>query len=284
MNRSRIFISMVAALMTLALVASGCAPQNKNVILATTTSTSDTGLLDALIPVFEKKTDYVVKTVAVGSGAALAMGKNGEADVLLVHAPSSETPLVESGVAVNRKLVMHNDFALVGPASDPAKMKGEASTAAAFTKITNSSSLFISRGDDSGTHKKELEVWKAANIAPKDAEGKAAAWYQETGSGMAATLMVASEKGAYTLTDRGTYLAQQKNLSLDVLVEGETILLNIYHVMQVSQEKFPKVNAKGAKAFVDFMVSADTQKTIGDFGKDKYGQPLFFPDAGKPEF
>ena len=294
MIRSRSFVSMIAALvvvMSLSLVASGCAPKNKDVILATTTSTADTGLLDVLVPAFEKKTGYVVKTVAVGSGAALTMGKNGEADVLLVHAPASETPLVESGVAINRKLVMHNDFVIIGPASDPAGIKGETSAAAAFAKISEYAStlaeptaVFISRGDDSGTHKKELEVWKAANLAVKGTDGKPLSWYQETGSGMAATLLVASERGAYTLTDRGTYLAQKANISLDVLVEGDKALLNIYHVMNVNPEKFPKVNGKGGKAFVDFMVSSDTQKIIGEFGKDKYGSPLFFPDAGKPEF
>ena len=295
MNRSRSFVSVIAALMviaSLAMVAAGCQPQNKDVILATTTSTQDTGLLDVLVPAFEKKTGYVVKTVAVGSGAALAMGTNGEADVLLVHAPAAETPLVDSGVAINRKLVMHNDFVIVGPASDPAGIKGETSAAAAFAKISEYASLlaqqptavFVSRGDDSGTHKKELEVWKAATLAVKDADGKLAPWYLETGSGMAATLLVASEKGAYTLTDRGTYLAQKANTSLDVLVEGDKVLLNIYHVMQVNPEKFSKVNGKGGKAFVEFMVSTETQKTIETFGVDKYGSPLFFPDAGKPEF
>ncbi len=294
MNRFRSFKAVAFALVvaSLALMAAGCAPQKKDMILATTTSTQDTGLLDVLIPAFQKKTGYVVKTVAVGSGAALTMGKNGEADVLLVHAPSSETPLVDSGVAINRKLVMHNDFVIVGPASDPAKIKGVTSAAEALKKIADYASLlaqqptavFVSRGDDSGTHKKEFEVWKAANLAVKDTDGKPLPWYVETGSGMAATLLVASEKGAYTLTDRGTYLAQKANISLDVVVEGDTVLLNIYHVMQVNPEKFEKVNGKGGKAFVDFMVSADTQKIIGEFGKDKYGQPLFFPDAGKPEF
>ncbi|MGE5579483.1 MAG: substrate-binding domain-containing protein [Bacillota bacterium] len=295
MKRSRSLVCAVAALVvvaSLALVISGCKPQNKDIILATTTSTADTGLLDVLIPAFEKKTGFVVKTVAVGSGAALTMGKNGEADVLLVHAPSSETPLVDSGVAINRKLVMHNDFVIVGPASDPAKIKGETSAAAAFAKLAEYASLlgqqptavFVSRGDDSGTHKKEQEVWKAADLAVKGEDNKPLPWYQETGSGMAATLLVASEKGAYTLTDRGTYLAQKANLSLDILVEGDKVLLNIYHVMQVNPEKFEKVNGKGGKAFVDFMVSAETQKVIETFGVDNYGSPLFFPDAGKPEF
>lgn len=280
----RTVVALAALTIALVMLTPGCAPQNKNLILATTTSTQDTGLLDTLIPLFEQKTGYKVQTVAVGTGAALKMGQNGEADVLLVHAPSQETPLVDSGVAINRKLVMHNDFILVGPASDPAGVKGEKSAAAAFTKIANSGSLFVSRGDNSGTNTKELEIWKAAGITPKPAGGTAPSWYIESGTGMGATLTMASEKGAYTLTDRGTYLATQKNLSLGILVEGDTVMLNIYHVMQVNQAKFSKVNAKGAKAFVDFIVSADTQKIIGEFGKDKYGSPLFFPDAGKPEF
>jgi len=277
--------SVVVSLAILAiLLLPACQPANKDVILATTTSTQDTGLLDVLVPMFEKKTGYRVKTVAVGSGQALAMGQKGEADVMLVHAPSSELPLVTSGEAINRKLVMHNDFVIAGPASDPAKIKGLNSAAAALTRVSQSSALFVSRGDDSGTHKKELEVWKAAGIAPKPSPSKAPGWYQETGSGMGQTLAVAWEKGGYVLTDRATFLSLSKNTPLQILVEGDKTLLNIYHVMQVNPERFPKVNAKGAKAFVEFMVSPEVQKVIGDFGKDKYGQSLFFPDAGKPEF
>lgn len=292
MHRSQwLTITCVLMLLVAALVMAGCssqqaeAPQpaapaeSKDLILATTTSTQDTGLLDALIPVFEQKTGYKVKTVAVGTGAALAMGEKGEADVLLVHAPADEQKLVTSGVGINYQLVMHNDFVLVGPANDPAKVKGLTSSAEAFKRIVESKNLFVSRGDNSGTHKKELAIWKTAGIeVPKDAQV-----YQETGQGMGQTLVVANEKKAYTLTDRGTFLAQQKNLQLGIVVEGEKDLLNIYHVMQVNPEKFPKVNAKAAKAFVDFMVAADTQQTIGKFGVDKYGSPLFFPDAGKKE-
>jgi tungstate transport system substrate-binding protein len=274
-----------AALILISLVVlSSCQAAKKDVILATTTSTQDTGLLDVLVPMFEKKTGYRVKTVAVGTGQALAMGQKGEADVMLVHAPSSELPLVDSGVAVNRRPVMHNDFVIAGPASDPAKIKGLSSATQAFTEISRSGSRFISRGDDSGTHKKELEVWKAAGVTPKPAGSKAPAWYQETGAGMGQTLAVASEKDGYVLTDRATFLSLGKNIALQLLVGGDKTLLNIYHVMQVNPEKFPKVNAKGAKAFVEFLVSPEIQKVIGDFGKDKYGQSLFFPDAGKPEF
>lgn len=255
------------------------AVENKNVILATTTSTQDSGLLDVLIPEFEKETGYKVKTIAVGTGAALAMGEKGEADVLLVHAPADEKKLVDSGVGINYKLVMHNDFIIIGPENDPAKIKGTKTAAEAFKKIYNSKSIFVSRGDNSGTHKAELKIWKAAGLTPK----KGTAYYQETGQGMGQTLMVAQQKSGYTLTDRATYLAQKKNLKLAILVEGEKSLLNIYHVMNVNPDKFPKVNAKGGKAFVDFMVAPATQKLIADFGVDKYAQQLFYADAGKSE-
>lgn len=254
-------------------------PKNPNLILATTTSTQDSGLLDVLIPLFEKQTGYKVKTVAVGTGAALEMGNKGEADVLLVHAPADEKKLVDSGVGINYKLVAHNDFIIIGPDSDPAKIKGTKTAAEAFKKINDTKSLFISRGDASGTNKAELNIWKAAGITP----AKGSENYQETGQGMGQTLTVAQQKSGYTLTDRATYMAQKKNLTLSIMVEGEKSLLNIYHVMQVNPEKFPKVNAEGAKAFDDFMVAPATQKMIGEFGADKYGQPLFYADAGKNE-
>ncbi|AET66956.1 ABC-type tungstate transport system, permease component [Desulfosporosinus orientis DSM 765] len=250
-------------------------PANPNLILATTTSTQDSGLLDALIPVFEQKTGYKVKTVAVGTGAALAMGEKGDADVLLVHAPASEKKLVDNQSAINYQLVMHNDFVIVGPSADPAKVKETKTVVDAFKKIADSSSIFVSRGDDSGTDKMEKALWTKANVKPSEDK------YQATGQGMGQTLTVTSEKEGYTLTDRATFLATQKNLKLEIVLQGDASLLNIYHVMQVNPEKFPKVNADGAKAFVDFMTSPDTQTLIGTFGKDKYGQALFFPDAGK---
>ncbi|MHB1421429.1 MAG: ABC transporter substrate-binding protein [Bacillota bacterium] len=252
-------------------------PKNPNIILATTTSTQDSGLLDVLLPIFEEQSGYKVKTIAVGTGQALTMGDKGEADVMLVHAPASELESVESGVAVNRQLVMHNDFIIVGPAGDPAGIKGLKTSAEAFSKIAQAQAIFVSRGDDSGTDKKEKDLWKKAGVEPS---GK---WYQESGSGMGQTLNIASEKGGYTLTDRATYLAQKENLALEIMVEGEAGLLNIYHVMQVNPEKFDKVNAECGKAFVDFMVAPDTQEVVSKFGVDKYGEPLFFPDAGKNE-
>jgi tungstate transport system substrate-binding protein len=251
------------------------AAESTDVILSTTTSTVDSGLLDDLIPRFEKKTGFRVKTIAVGTGQALAMGEKGEADVLLVHAPASEKKLVDAGVVINYQLVMHNDFIIVGPVADPAKIKGK-TAADAFKAIDAGGAVFVSRGDDSGTHKKELSLWKDANVVPT---GKP--WYQESGQGMGATLLMASEKAGYTLTDRATYLAQKANVRLEILSEGDKPLLNIYHVMQVNPEKFSKVNTAGAKAFVEFMIAPETQKVIGEFGKDKYGASLFFPDAVK---
>jgi tungstate transport system substrate-binding protein len=248
----------------------------KNIILATTTSTQDTGLLDVLIPVFEKKTGYFVKTIAVGSGQAMAMGQKGEADVLLVHSPEAEDAFVKGGFGINRQLVMHNDYVVVGPAKDPAKVKGTKSTLEVFRKIADSKSLFLSRGDNSGTHSKEKAIWKEAKVTY---EGEK--WYQQTGLGMGQTLNVASEKDGYTLTDRGTYLASKKRLALEILAEGDAVLLNIYHVIEVNPAKWPKVNVEGAKAFAAFMLSPETQGIIRTFGVDKYGAPLFFPDAGK---
>ncbi|HOL06545.1 MAG TPA: substrate-binding domain-containing protein [Syntrophorhabdaceae bacterium] len=248
----------------------------KNIILATTTSTQDSGLLDALLPLFEKKTGYFVKTIAVGSGQAMAMGRKGEADVLLVHSPEDEKTFMAEGYGIDRRLVMHNDFIIVGPPSDPAKIKGIKSTVEAFKKIAQSKSLFISRSDNSGTHAKEKAIWKAAGVKP---EGEN--WYHETGLGMGQTLNVASEKKAYTLTDRGTYLALKKRLELEMLSYGDKMLFNIYHVIVINPERFPKVNASGARAFSDFMVSNEAQSIIKTFGIAKFGAPLFFPDAVK---
>ena len=257
-------------------LAAKAVPKQKNIILATTTSTQDTGLLDVLIPIFEKQTGYFVKTIAVGSGQAMTMGQRGEADVMLVHSPDAEKKFVEDGYGINRQLVMHNDFIIVGPGADPAKIKGVKSSAEAFKMIAKAQGLFLSRGDNSGTHAKEKTLWKKAEITPAGQK-----WYQETGLGMGQTLSVAAEKKGYTLADRGTYLSLKKNLGLDILVEGDAALLNIYHVIEVNIAKWPKANAEGAKAFADFMVLKNTQKIVKTFGVEKYGAPLFFPDAGK---
>jgi len=271
-----VVIMTVLAIAFSALPAMAAQPQQKNIILATTTSTQDSGLLDVLIPIFEKKTGYFVKTIAVGSGQAMTMGQKGEADVLLVHSPDAEKKFVAEGYGINRRLVMHNDYIIVGPKTDPAGIKGSKSSVEAFKKIAAANAVFMSRGDNSGTHSKEKAIWKAAGI---NQEGQK--WYQQTGLGMGQTLNIAAEKKTYTLADRGTYLALKKNLGLDILAQGDAVLLNIYHVIEVNPAKWPKVNAAGSKAFADFMVSKQTQGIIKKFGVEKYGSPLFFPDAGK---
>jgi tungstate transport system substrate-binding protein len=250
----------------------------KDVILATTTSTQDSGLLDVLVPIFEEQTHYNLKVIAVGSGQALAMGERGDADALLVHAPSSELELVNKGAAINRQLVMHNDFIIVGSEGDPAGIRGMTLAAEAFAAIFEKGETFVSRGDDSGTDKAEKAIWEKAGLNP---EGQS--WYEQSGQGMGATLQIANQKDGYTLSDRGTYLAQSENLELVVLVEGDPALFNVYHVMQVNPEKFDDVNGPGGAAFVDFMISDSVQEIIRDFGVDKFGQALFIPDAGKDE-
>ncbi len=256
------------------------APANPQLILATTTSTQDSGLLDVLIPLFEQQTGYQVKTVAVGTGQALQMGQQGNADVLLVHAPSSEKTYMDGGYGKDRFLVMHNDFIVVGPAADPAGIQGDSDAVDAFKKIATSGSTFISRGDQSGTNTKELALWKSTGLDPA---GQKPSWYLQTGQGMGATLLVASQKAAYTLTDRATYLANKANLDLEILVEKDNSLLNVYHVITVNPDKWPKVNYVGALAFAKWITSPAIQDVIGKFGVDKYGQQLFVPDATRTD-
>ena len=217
-----------------------------------------------------------MKTIAVGSGQAMTMGQKGEADVLLVHSPDAEKKFVAEGYGINRRIIMHNDYIILGSPEDPAKLKGAKATTEAFKKIASAQALFLSRGDNSGTHSKEKAIWKAAGINPEKEK-----WYQQTGLGMGQTMNVASEKKGYTLADRGTYLALKKNLSLDILVEGDAILLNVYHVIEVNPAKWPKVNAAGAKAFADFMVSKETQEIIRTFGVEKFGGLFSFRMRGR---
>src|SRR5712691_11468435 len=249
--------------------------QSSSVILATTTSTQDSGLLDVLVPMFEKKTGLTVKTISVGTGQALALAARGEADVTLAHAPSVERKYVEEGKLLNRRLVMYNDFVIIGPANDPARIKGLASAVEAMKRISVSRSRFVSRGDKSGTHALELDLWRQAGLAPEGA------WYIESGQGMGQTLGIADDRRAYTLADRGTWLAFQKRVSLPVLVEKDKPLLNLYSVMEVNPANGPRVNGGGGKAFADFMLAPETQAVIKIFGADRYGQPLFVPIAGK---
>jgi tungstate transport system substrate-binding protein len=238
-------------------------------ILATTTSTQDSGLLDDLVPRFQKESGCSVKTVAVGSGEALELGENGDADVLLVHSPEAEQEYMDGGHGVSRKAVMHNDFIVVGPGDDPARIKGADSAAEAFTAIAKPGAPFASRADESGTNTKELSIWQSAGIEPKGS------WYIETGQGMGETLTIASQKQAYTLSDRGTFLATD-NLDLDLLVEGGKDLLNPYHVIVVKGEK---VNRACAQEFSDWITSPKIQDEIAQFGVAEYGEPLFLPDA-----
>jgi tungstate transport system substrate-binding protein len=250
--------------------------RDRPLILATTTSTQDSGLLDALVPAFESKTDRQVKTVAVGSGEAIELGSRGEADVLLVHSPDDEEEFMASGKGGKRRLVMHNDFVIVGPPDDPAGTRGMSSTVA-LERIAQSEETFVSRGDDSGTHALELKLWDEATVEP------AGSWYQETGQGMGATLRIADQKRAYTIADRGTHLSTEDSTDLDVLVEGEPRLLNIYHVIDVDPGAGPRVNAAGGHAFAEWIVSPPAQRMIGAFGRKEFGRPLFVPDAGKSE-
>ena len=259
--------------MTAALLLIGCEAESKLVLLATTTSTDNSGLLDELIPVFQDQTGYEVKVVAVGSGAALRMGERGDADVLLVHSPAAEEEYMAAGYGRDRRRVMHNDFVLVGPGSDPAGVAGLTDAAAALEAIAAHESLFVSRGDDSGTHDRERGLWEA--IGGISVNG----WYQETGQGMGATLTVASQKAGYALTDRATFLALAGTLDLAILVEGDARLLNIYHVIEVVAGDRIRLNEKGAEAFSDFMLQEDTQWRIAVFGLKEFGQPLFFPDS-----
>jgi tungstate transport system substrate-binding protein len=264
-------------------IAEAAEPTRKSVILSTTTSTQDSGLLGVLVPLFEKQTGYSVKTVSVGTGQALALAAKGDADVALVHAPSLEKQYVAEGKLLNRRLVMYNDFVIIGPREDPAKVRSSKSASGALKAIEQAKVSFVSRGDNSGTHILEKSLWKAAGIEPKGT------WYIETGQGMGATLGIANERNAYTITDRGSYLALRNGVSplrnrvsLRILIEGDRALLNIYSVMEVNPANSPRINSVGGKAFADFMVAPETQNVIRNFGK-KFGQSLFVPVAGKKD-
>jgi tungstate transport system substrate-binding protein len=273
----RLTLVLLALVLALTAVALAQPPGSRTVILSTTTSTQDSGLLDALVPLFEKNTGYSVKTISVGTGQALALAARGEADVTLAHAPGLEKKYVAEGKMQNRRLVMYNDFLLIGPAADPAKIRGERSVVAALKRIAGGQVRFISRGDKSGTHTLELALWRAAGVTP------GAPWYIESGQGMGATLGIANDRQGYTVTDRATMLAFAKRVELEPMVEGDKLLLNIYSVMEVNPANGPKVNVTGGKAFADFMLAPETQAVIKTFGVDRYGQPLFVPIAGKKD-
>jgi tungstate transport system substrate-binding protein len=245
----------------------------KELKLATTTSTEDSGLLDYLLPEFKKDTGYTVKVIAVGTGQAIEMGEAGDVDVILVHAREAEDKFVADGFGVDRRDVMYNDFLVIGPAEDPAGIKGSNDVKAAFNTIAEKQATFISRGDNSGTHKKEKGIWEQTGITVDSS------WYLESGQGMGDTFRMADEKRAYTLIDRATYLANKDQYQLEPMVEGDPVLFNPYGVIPLNPEKFPHVDFEGATQFAEWLTSEKGQKMIGEFGIDKYDQPLFTPDA-----
>ncbi|HSH34867.1 substrate-binding domain-containing protein [Schnuerera sp.] len=249
--------------------------ESKRIILSTTTSTQDSGLLDYILPEFEEKTGIEVDVIAVGTGKALQMGKDGEADILLVHAKASEEEFVAEGHGLERRDVMYNDFVLVGPGEDPLKLKENTpnNILEGLKTIAENEFTFVSRGDDSGTHKKELSIWKEANIEP---EGE---WYLEAGAGMGDVLKMADEKQGYTITDRATYLNMMDTLELEVIIEGDANLFNQYGIIPVNPEKSDKINAEGAKEFMEWLLSDETQELIGEYGVEEFGMPLFVPNA-----
>lgn len=267
-------IRLAAAAVTLALCSSPVAAQERSeIVLATTTSTQDTGLLDSLLPMFQQQTGIAVKPIAVGTGAALEMARRGDADAVLVHAPEAERAYVESGDLIDGRPIMHNDFLVVGPSNDPAHVRGQKDAAQAMKAIAAAGS-FVSRGDGSGTEKRELALWKAAGVSPDSIPRR-----EETGQGMGATLLIAEARQTYTLTDRGTYLAFKDRLTLVPLVEGDPQLRNIYHAYVVNPRRHPKAHRAEATRFVRFLIEPKTQGWIGRFGRARFGQPLFVPDA-----
>ncbi len=259
-------------------------------ILATTTSTDDSGLLKTILPDFEARYGATVEVIAVGTGQAIQLGENGDADVILVHARSREDAFMAAGFGVNRQDVMYNDFVIVGPAADPANIKGLTDAGAALAKIAETQNVFVSRGDDSGTHIKEQSLWQATNVSLTDAtsiknvdktfvrpEGE---WYLSVGQGMGSVLTIANEQQAYTLSDRATFLARKaQGLDLEIMVEGDSRLFNPYGVIAVNPEKHSNINITAANAFIEWLTSLETQQLISQFGMDKFGQPLFVPDS-----
>jgi tungstate transport system substrate-binding protein len=277
----RLFRGFIAgSLLGLAVLSvTACGGGNTELILATTTSTDNSGLLDTLIPRYEERSGDSVKIIPVGSGAAMSMGERGDADVLLVHSPAAELAFVDAGFGIERARVMFNDFIIVGPAEDPAGIGHMSDTAGAFAAIKAHSARFISRGDDSGTHAKEKTLWDAAGLEVPSTDE----WYAESGQGMAATLTIAAETSAYTLTDRATWLSVSDPERLPLLVEGDERLFNVYHVIVVNPDLHDRVNAEAARRFRAFLLEPATQQLIGEFGGEQYGQPLFTPYASESD-
>jgi len=270
----RLLLTLVTSLVLAATVhARAGRPAQSAIILATTTSTQDSGLLDVLVPRFEKERGIAIKVIAVGSGAALRMAARGDADVILVHAPAAERRYVEAGDLVDGRAVMHNDFVITGPADDPAGIRALTSVNDVMRALATRGA-FVSRGDDSGTHSQELALWAAARIDPRSIQRR-----EETGQGMGATLSIADQRRAYTLTDRGTYLSLRRRLKLAILFQGDASLRNLYHVYAVNPARNPRIQRDAARTFIDFLVSPPIQQAIADFKRAEYGESLFFPDA-----
>jgi tungstate transport system substrate-binding protein len=270
----RLLLTLVTSLVLAATVhARAGRPAQSAIILATTTSTQDSGLLDVLVPRFEKERGIAIKVIAVGSGAALRMAARGDADVILVHAPAAERRYVEAGDLVDGRAVMHNDFVITGPGDDPAGIRALTSVNDVMRALATRGA-FVSRGDDSGTHSQELALWAAARIDPRSIQRR-----EETGQGMGATLSIADQRRAYTLTDRGTYLSLRRRLKLAILFQGDASLRNLYHVYAVNPAKNPRIQRDAARTFIDFLVSPPIQQAIADFKRAEYGESLFFPDA-----
>ncbi len=246
-----------------------------DVVLATTTSVRDAGLLEVLLPPFESTTGYRVRVIAVGSGQAMVLGRRGEADILILHDPQGERAFVEAGFGVERAPLMHNEFVIVGPPTDPARVRGR-TAAEAFARVAERKALFVGRGDRSGTDVREQALWNAAGMRPERA------WYRESGQGMSASLQIANQLRAYVLTDIGTLLSHRARLDLEILVESDPALQNVYHVVLVNPDRFAWINASGARALRDYLVSSAAQRAIGAFGVAESGRPLFFPDARSP--
>ena len=270
----RLLLTLVTSVVLAATVhARAGRPAQSAIILATTTSTQDSGLLDVLVPRFEKERGIAIKVIAVGSGAALRMAARGDADVILVHAPAAERPYVEAGDLVDGRAVMHNDFVITGPGDDPAGIRALTSVNDVMRALATRGA-FVSRGDDSGTHSQELALWAAAGIDPRSIQRR-----EETGQGMGATLSIADQRRAYTLTDRGTYLSLRRRLKLAILFQGDASLRNLYHVYAVNPAKNSRIQRDAARTFIDFLVSPPIQQAIADFKRAEYGESLFFPDA-----
>jgi tungstate transport system substrate-binding protein len=265
---SRLLLAFILGMM---LGTAGCSQPAQSITLGTTTSAQDSGLLDVLVPKFKAETGIDVKVIAVGSGQALELGRRGDADILLVHDPAGEERFMADGQGSRHAPLMANDFVLVGPPGDPANIKNASSISVAFQQLAKTGSPFVSRGDESGTHQKERLIWKQVGTEP------AGDWYIRAGAGMGQVLRMASQKRAYTLSDRGTFLAQKQGLDLVIVREGDAILENPYSIILVNPANHPGIRAESARRFADFLLSPEVQKTIGEFGVDRFGRPLFYP-------